>query len=81
MPMVTPMSAVITLIATRRPCLRSSASVGDAEEIVKNVKRSEDASLTFHTNGIGDPHDVSLIPFFRIAHERYTLYWVSHKAG
>ena len=55
--------------------------VGDAEEIVKNVKRSADGSLTFHTSGIGDPNDVSLIPFFRVAHERYTLYWVTHKAG
>jgi DUF1680 family protein len=53
--------------------------VGGAEEIVKNVKRSADVSLAFHTNGIGDPHDVTLIPFFRIAHERYTLYWVTHK--
>jgi DUF1680 family protein len=54
--------------------------VGDAEEIVKHVKRSADGSLTFHTNGIGDPHDVSLIPYFRVAHERYTLYWVTNKA-
>ena len=54
---------------------------GNADEIVRKVKRSADVSLTFHTNGIGDPSDVSLIPYFRIAHERYTLYWVTQKAG
>jgi DUF1680 family protein len=55
--------------------------VGDAEAIVKSVKRSADVSLTFHSNGIGDPFDVSLIPFFRVAHERYTLYWETHKTA
>jgi uncharacterized protein len=48
---------------------------GNAEEIVSKVKRASDGSLTFQTNDIGAPHDVSLIPYFRIAHERYTIYW------
>ena len=55
--------------------------VGDAAEIMKRVKRSAGASLAFHTNGIGVPHDVSLIPYFRIAHERYTIYWETQKTG
>ena len=38
--------------------------------------------LAFHTSGIGRPRDVSLIPFYRIAHERYNLYWkVSRREG
>jgi hypothetical protein len=31
--------------------------------------------LTFHTVGVGRPHDVVLRPFFRTHHERYTVYW------
>ena len=48
---------------------------GNAEEMLSKVKRAADGSLTFQTDGIGEPHDVSLIPYFRIAHERYTIYW------
>ena len=48
---------------------------GDPQEIVRRIKPSAESALTFQTTGIGDPHDVSLIPFYRIAHERYTLYW------
>lgn len=31
--------------------------------------------LTFHTKGIGKPNDVELIPFYRLHHQRYTIYW------
>jgi hypothetical protein len=31
--------------------------------------------LTFHTIGVGRPRDVVLKPFYRIHHERYTIYW------
>ena len=48
---------------------------GNAKEMLSKVKRAADGSLTFQTDGIGEPHDVSLIPYFRIAHERYTIYW------
>ena len=48
---------------------------GRSEEIVKSIKRSDATSLTFRTEGIGKPHDVDLIPYFRIAHERYSIYW------
>jgi len=46
-----------------------------AGEIVPRVKRLPGPTLAFQTEGIGEPHDVSLIPYYRIAHERYTIYW------
>ena len=49
--------------------------VGDAREIVKRIRPSAGEALTFRTDGIGRPRDVSLIPYYRIAHERYNLYW------
>jgi len=32
-------------------------------------------SLTFRTEGVGRPHDVTLVPFYREYAERYTVYW------
>jgi DUF1680 family protein len=53
--------------------------VGDAQEIVKHIKPSPESPLTFQASGVtgrvGHPGDVSLIPYYRIAHERYNLYW------
>jgi len=54
------------------------ALVGHAGEIVKQIKPSPGSPLTFQATGIGrpgNPVDVSLIPYYRIAHERYNLYW------
>jgi len=31
--------------------------------------------LTFRTDGIGKPEDVTLIPFYRMHHRRYSVYW------
>jgi DUF1680 family protein len=45
------------------------------EEIVRRIKRSAESKLAFQTVGIGSPNDVSLIPYYRIAHERYNIYW------
>jgi uncharacterized protein len=41
--------------------------VGSAEEVVKNLKKT--GPLSF------EQQNVSLVPYFRIAHERYTIYW------
>ena len=48
---------------------------GDAQSIIAQISPSARSALTFHTAGIGRPHDVSLIPYYRVAHERYNLYW------
>jgi len=55
--------------------------IGDAREIVRQIKPSTGGALTFHTTGIGHPSDVSLMPYYRIAHERYNLYWKVVKLG
>ncbi len=31
--------------------------------------------LTFRTKGIGQPQDITLIPFYETHHERYSVYW------
>lgn len=39
------------------------------------VKRVPGQSLNFRTDGVGRPDDVTLVPFYREYHERYTVYW------
>ena len=33
------------------------------------------APLTFQTEGIGRPTDVTLVPYYKTAHEHYNMYW------
>ncbi len=49
--------------------------VGDPETVVERIRPVAGAPLTFETAGIGRPRDVTLIPYHRVHHERYNLYW------
>jgi len=51
------------------------ALAGDVATLVTRIRRDPRAPLTFRTEGIGRPRDVELAPYFRLAHERYNLYW------
>ncbi len=49
---------------------------GDPEAILGSLRPVEGAEpLTFESAGIGRPRDVTLIPYYRLHHERYNLYW------
>ena len=37
--------------------------------------KSSGAPLTFKTNGLGRPDDVTLIPYYKMAHQHYSMYW------
>ena len=37
--------------------------------------RAADGSLSFHTEGLGRPGDVTLRPFWELSFERYNIYW------
>jgi hypothetical protein len=47
----------------------------DAATLTKRIVQDAHDPLTFRTAGIGRPRDVELVPFYRLAHARYTLYW------
>jgi DUF1680 family protein len=59
----------------RVPPLEVPALVADDEKLLARVKPVPGAPLSFRTEGVGRPHDVTLIPFYRAADERYTVYW------
>jgi hypothetical protein len=47
---------------------------GELSRIVEKIKPAE-SPLTFKTEGLGRPRDVNLVPYFRVAHQRYNMYW------
>ncbi len=49
--------------------------VGSGESVLASIEPSDGKPLTFHTKGSGKPNDVELIPFYRMHHQRYTVYW------
>ena len=48
--------------------------VGDLAKMPARIKPTG-SPLTFRTDGLGRPGDVTLVPYHRIAHEHYNLYW------
>jgi DUF1680 family protein len=48
---------------------------GDATSLIEHVQPDAHDPLVFRTVGIGRPRDVELAPYYRLAHERYNLYW------
>ncbi len=48
--------------------------VGDLAKMASKIKPT-DSPLTFRTEGLGRPAEVTLVPYYRIAHEHYNLYW------
>jgi hypothetical protein len=49
--------------------------MGDAATLPRRIHQDRHDPLTFRSVGVGRPRDVELVPYFRLAHERYNLYW------
>ncbi|MBI5387336.1 MAG: glycoside hydrolase family 127 protein [Verrucomicrobia bacterium] len=49
--------------------------VCDAGEVLKHVEPVAGQPLRFRTKDLGRPQDVSLIPFYEMHHQRYSVYW------
>ena len=47
---------------------------GDPAKMASKIKPTG-SPLTFRTEGLGRPAEVTLVPYYRIAHEHYNLYW------
>ncbi len=57
------------------PALNVPTFVGESEDFARKIIPVSGSPLTFKTDGIGNPSDVTLSPFFRLHHQRYNLYW------
>ncbi len=47
---------------------------GDAASLAKQIRPGH-RPLTFRAAAVGEPRTVELAPYYRLAHERYSLYW------
>ncbi|RXI96252.1 glycoside hydrolase family 127 protein [Anaerobacillus alkaliphilus] len=59
------------------PLIEVPSLIADKEQINEWVKPVVGSPLTFETDPIGQPGNVkvTLIPFYQLHHQRYTLYW------
>jgi hypothetical protein len=53
---------------------------GDSAALLAALHPVQGPSLTFRTEGIGRPRDLTFIPFYRVHHERYAIYWPTDAA-
>jgi uncharacterized protein len=51
------------------------AFIGEVKDVLAKVKPVTNAPLTFKTDGLGRPQDVTLLPFYKVFEPRYTVYW------
>jgi len=51
------------------------ALVCDLKDILAKIHMESRPSLAFRTIGIGRPRDMTLVPFYRVFDQRYTVYW------
>jgi Uncharacterized protein conserved in bacteria len=59
------------------PIIKVPVLVTDETDVKSWIKPIEGAPLTFITDAVGEPGEqrVTLIPFFQLHHQRYTIYW------
>jgi hypothetical protein len=49
--------------------------LADPAKLLAGVKPAAGAPMSFRTEGLGRPRDVTLIPFYKASDQRYTVYW------
>lgn len=49
--------------------------VCEPNELVSHIHPVAGRTLEFRTEGLGQPTDVTLRPFFQVHHQRYSVYW------
>jgi DUF1680 family protein len=62
----------------RVPSPEVPALVADSGEWPRHIQPVAGRPLTFRTRGIGRPRDVTLVPFYALHHQRYTVYWKTY---
>ena len=57
------------------PAPAAPVFVGDTATLLAHIKPVAGQPLTFRTDGIGRPQDVTLIPLYQLHRQRYSVYW------
>jgi hypothetical protein len=51
------------------------AFVGDVASVTSKIAPVAGTRLHFTTRGLARPHEVTLLPFYQVVDQRYTVYW------
>ena len=62
-------------IYNSHPALPAPAFVAEPSALLSHFQPVPAQPLTFRSAGLGQPEDVTLIPYYRTHHQRYNLYW------
>ena len=65
----------LDLVGTAVPDGLVPQVVADVPTLLNNTAPVPGQPLTFQTKGLGEPRDITLIPFYQIQHQRYSVYW------
>ncbi len=65
----------LDLVSVAVPAGLVPLMVGDMPALLSNTVPVPGQPLTFQTRGLGQPRDVTLIPFYQLQHQRYSVYW------
>lgn len=57
------------------------AFIGEIKDVLAKVKPVAGTPLTFRTNGLARPQEVTLLPFYKVFEQRYTVYWKVYGAA
>ena len=60
---------------SKLPAPSAPVFVTEPGEMLKQIEPVAGQPLMFRTHGLGQPRDVTLIPFYRMHRERYSVYW------
>ena len=66
---------------SKLPAPDAPVFVTSAEQLLEKIKPVAGKPLTFRTHDLGQPRDVSLIPFYQMHRQRYSVYWKMLSAG
>lgn len=65
----------LDLVSTAIPAVTVPMVVGDIPRLLSNTVPWSGRPLTFQTKGLGQPRDITLMPFYQVQHQRYSVYW------
>src|ERR1035437_3261647 len=60
---------------SKLPAPEAPVFVGDMAKLLKQIEPVAGRLLTFRTHDLGQPRDVTLIPFYQLHRQRYSVYW------
>jgi hypothetical protein len=76
---ITPGSDLIVSERTYGDVLNEPVDVpvftGDATKVAEQIQLAAAPALTFYATAPGRSQGLKFVPFFRVAHERYSMYW------